>query len=97
MNVAVWMFFQNSLNWVPKIPRKIILRYPSLSQLSISSHSAVGTLCLIYRENGIVGGLYRGLSINYIRACPMVAISFSVYEVMKELLHLETGIKISTG
>ncbi|KAJ6647274.1 Graves disease carrier protein [Pseudolycoriella hygida] len=29
------------------------------------------TLSLIYRENGIVRGLYRGMSINYLRACPM--------------------------
>lgn len=53
------------------------------------------TLTLIYRENGIAKGLYRGMSINYLRAIPMVAVSFSTYEVMKQMLHMDTGMKIS--
>lgn len=57
----------------------------------------VDTLVLIYRENGVVGGLYRGMSINYLRAMPMVAVSFSTYELMKQLLNLDTGMKISTS
>lgn len=55
----------------------------------------VQTLKLIYKENGIVKGLYRGMSINYIRAIPMVATSFSTYELMKQLLNLDTGMKVS--
>ncbi|XP_061379147.1 solute carrier family 25 member 16-like [Danaus plexippus] len=55
----------------------------------------IKTLTLIYRENGIVKGLYRGMTVNYIRAIPMVATSFSTYELMKQLLHLDTGMKIS--
>lgn len=55
----------------------------------------VKTLTLIYRENGIVKGLYRGMSINYIRAIPMVATSFSTYELMKQLLQLDTGMMVS--
>ena len=51
----------------------------------------------IYREDGVVKGLYRGLSINYLRAIPMVALSFATYEVVKQALHLDTGIKVSTG
>lgn len=54
------------------------------------------TIQLIYRENGIVKGLYRGMSINYMRAIPMVAVSFSTYELCKQMLDLDTGIKIST-
>ncbi|XP_045476705.1 graves disease carrier protein homolog isoform X1 [Harmonia axyridis] len=52
------------------------------------------TLKLIYRNNGIVNGLYRGMSINYVRAIPMVAVSFSTYELCKQLLNLDTGLKI---
>lgn len=52
------------------------------------------TLVLIYKENGLVKGLYRGMSINYIRAIPMVAVSFSTYELMKQALNLDTGMKI---
>lgn len=54
----------------------------------------VKTLTTIYSENGVVRGLYRGMSINYLRAIPMVAVSFSTYEVMKQTLHLDTGMKI---
>lgn len=53
------------------------------------------TLALIYKENGVVRGLYRGMSINYLRAIPMVAVSFSTYEVLKQALKLDTGMKIS--
>nr|BAN21060.1 mitochondrial uncoupling protein, putative [Riptortus pedestris] len=54
----------------------------------------VQTLVLIYREHGVYSGLYRGMSINYLRAMPMVAVSFSVYELMKQSLNLDTGLKL---
>ena len=57
----------------------------------------VDTLRLIYKENGITRGLYRGMSINYMRAIPMVAVSFSTYELTKQLLGLDTGLNIKTG
>ncbi|XP_055692065.1 solute carrier family 25 member 16-like [Lutzomyia longipalpis] len=52
------------------------------------------TLTLIYRENGIIKGLYRGMSINYLRAIPMVAVSFSTYELLKQALSLDTGMNL---
>ncbi|CAG4951533.1 unnamed protein product [Colias eurytheme] len=60
-------------------------------------HFGIGmfkTLAHIYRDNGIVKGLYRGMSINYLRAIPMVATSFSTYELMKQLLNLDTGMSV---
>lgn len=63
----------------------------------VNCHFSVGmvsTLKHIYNENGIVRGLYRGMSINYLRAIPMVAVSFSTYEVLKQALNLDTGMKI---
>lgn len=54
----------------------------------------VSTLKLIYNENGIMKGLYRGMSINYLRAIPMVAVSFSTYELLKQSLSLDTGMKL---
>lgn len=54
----------------------------------------VTTLVEIYQANGVVNGLYRGMSINYFRAIPMVAVSFSVYELMKQALQLDTGMKL---
>lgn len=54
----------------------------------------VSTIKLIYFENGVTKGLYRGMSINYLRAIPMVSVSFTTYELMKQLLDLDTGMKI---
>jgi len=48
-----------------------------------------------YREDGVIKGLFRGMSINYMRAIPMTAVSFSVYEMMKQMMGLQTGLKIS--
>lgn len=52
----------------------------------------MGTLYQIYKEGGLVRGLYRGMSINYLRAIPMVSVSFTTYEVMKQFLNLDTGL-----
>ena len=57
----------------------------------------IATLVEIYQANGIAHGLYRGMSSNYLRAVPMVAVSFSVYELMKQTLNLDTGMKISAS
>lgn len=58
-------------------------------------NSMKNTLFLIYKENGVMRGLYRGMSINYMRAIPMVAMSFSTYELAKQMLNLDTGLKLS--
>jgi len=54
-----------------------------------------GVLVNTYNQEGIVRGLFRGMSVNYVRAIPMTAISFSVYESMKQLMGLKTSLKIS--
>ena len=40
-------------------------------------------------EDGVRKGLYRGLSINYLRVVPQVAVMFSVYELTKQYLSQE--------
>ncbi|RDD41436.1 Graves disease carrier protein-like protein [Trichoplax sp. H2] len=42
----------------------------------------------VVQKYGIVGGLYRGMSINYYRAIPQVAVSFATYELMKRVLKI---------
>ena len=42
-------------------------------------------LAKIYRTSGLTRGLYRGMTLNFYRAIPQVAVSFSVYEFMKQL------------
>lgn len=58
----------------------------------IYSESFLQTLALTYRSHGVIRGLYRGMSVNYIRAIPMVAVSFCTYELLKQLAGLETGV-----
>ena len=47
--------------------------------------NAFSMLAHIYRTSGITGGLYRGMTINFYRAVPQVAVSFSVYELLKQV------------
>ena len=55
-------------------------------------------LVLTYKENGIRRGLYRGLSLNYLRAMPMAAVSFTTYEFLKTKFNIkENAIKFKTG
>jgi solute carrier family 25 protein 16 len=46
------------------------------------------TLRDVYHSKGIIRGLYRGLSLNYYRVIPQVAVSFTVYELMKQVLNI---------
>ena len=44
----------------------------------------------VYDRAGLVQGVFRGMSLNYYRAMPQVAVSFSVYELMKQLLSISS-------
>ncbi|XP_029554631.1 solute carrier family 25 member 16 [Salmo trutta] len=46
------------------------------------------TLKYVYSQYGMKKGLYRGLSLNYIRCVPSQAVAFTTYEFMKQTLHL---------
>lgn len=82
-------------------PLDVTRRRMQLAMMDPNTHhfgkSMFSTLYRIYTDHGIVNGLYRGMSINYIRATPMVAVSFSTYEVCKQFLQLDTGLKVVTG
>jgi solute carrier family 25 protein 16 len=49
------------------------------------------TLKFILKNYGIVKGLYRGITLNYIRAVPMVSTSFCFFELSKKFFGLEIG------
>ncbi len=55
------------------------------------------TFKYVYRKYGIKNGLYRGISLNYLRAIPMVSASFCFYEISKKFFGLETGALIKLG
>lgn len=46
------------------------------------------TMKYVYGHHGIRKGLYRGLSLNYIRCIPSQAVAFTTYEIMKQFFHL---------
>lgn len=46
----------------------------------------------VYQDHGVRNGLYRGITINYLRAVPSQAIAFATYETMKQVLELDTGV-----
>lgn len=56
---------------------------------SVSS-GCISTFVTVYTEDGLRKGLYRGLSINYMRVVPQVAVMFSVYEIAKQVLNDST-------
>ncbi|KAG7209550.1 hypothetical protein KM043_015630 [Ampulex compressa] len=79
-------------------PLDVTRRRMQLAMMNPATHKygsgMQSTIALIYKENGIIKGLYRGMSINYLRAIPMVSVSFTVYEIMKQVLNLDTGMEL---
>jgi solute carrier family 25 protein 16 len=50
---------------------------------SMRAHAAA-----ILKDNGI-RGLFRGLSINYLKVVPSTAVGFTIYDLVKQALQLE--------
>lgn len=79
-------------------PLDVARRRMQLSMLNPETHrfgkSFFETLAITYREHGVLRGLYRGMSINYLRAVPMTAASFTAYEITKQFLGLDTSVRI---
>lgn len=79
-------------------PLDVTRRSMQLAMMKPETHhlgqGMLKTLKHIYSDHGVVKGLYRGMSINYMRAIPMVAMSFSTYELCKQMMGLDTGIVV---
>ncbi|CAK8671923.1 unnamed protein product [Clavelina lepadiformis] len=72
-------------------PCDVARRRMQLAAVLPDSHKYQGiwsTLVAVYTQHGMVKGLYRGLSINYLRVVPQQAVAFTVYEFVKELVGL---------
>ncbi len=77
-------------DWAPYVlelagGRKVVVR-PGMTSCVLS----------LLRTEG-VRALYKGLSLNYIRVVPSVAISFATYDAMKELLGIQQEKGDTTG
>ncbi|XP_071952033.1 solute carrier family 25 member 16-like [Antedon mediterranea] len=73
-------------------PLDVARRKMQLGHMLANSHQFgnwMQVLLIVYQRHGLRKGLYRGLSINYVRAIPSVAVSFTVYEFMKQLLNIQ--------
>lgn len=57
--------------------------------ICIICSGCINTFVTVYMEDGVRKGLYRGLSINYLRVVPQVSVMFSVYELTKQFLSQE--------
>lgn len=72
-------------------PCDVARRRMQLATLLPESHQydrLWSTWVAVYKKDGIRRGLFRGLSINYIRVIPQQAIAFTVYEFMRATLRL---------
>ncbi|XP_076336063.1 mitochondrial coenzyme A transporter SLC25A42-like isoform X1 [Tachypleus tridentatus] len=68
-------------------PLDIVRRRMQTAQLTGRSyHSIVSTLTVVLREEGLVGGLFKGLSMNWIKGPICVGISFTTFDLMQNFL-----------
>ncbi|XP_020901651.1 graves disease carrier protein [Exaiptasia diaphana] len=71
-------------------PLDVVRRRMQLAGSLADGHkyrNCISTFITVYTEDGVRHGLYRGLSINYLRVCPQIAVMFAVYEMTKQFLH----------
>ena len=80
-------------------PLEVCRRFMQLSTINSDKplpKGTVQTLVHVYKQHGIANGLFRGMTVNYVRTAPLIAINFAVYELMKQQLGIQTGIDIKT-
>ncbi|XP_060071780.1 solute carrier family 25 member 16-like [Ylistrum balloti] len=87
--------FAGAIGQTLAYPLDVVRRRVQLSKMLPESHKYrrrwYQILIMVYKEDGVFRGLYRGMSINYMRGVPMYAVSFSMNETLKEKLGLDTS------
>ena len=70
-------------------PLDVVRRNMQVHGMVADPHTAprlIQVLWGVYTRAGLAGGVFRGMSLNYYRAMPQVAVSFCMYELMKQVL-----------
>ncbi|XP_052262090.1 solute carrier family 25 member 16-like isoform X2 [Dreissena polymorpha] len=78
-------------------PLDVARRKLQLSTMLCEPHKYEGKslwqiLKTVHQDHGWVKGLFRGITVNYWRGIPATAISFTVFESMKQIFGLDTGV-----
>nr|KAG5697886.1 hypothetical protein BaRGS_017143 [Batillaria attramentaria] len=73
------------------VRRKLQLSTMLPERHKYESRGWVETMRVVYRDHGLSKGLFRGMSVNYLRIMPMVSVSFTTYETLKQAFGLDTG------
>ncbi|XP_037625735.1 mitochondrial coenzyme A transporter SLC25A42-like [Sebastes umbrosus] len=68
-------------------PLDVVRRRMQTAGVTGSSYSTIlGTMCAIVKQEGVVGGLYKGLSMNWIKGPVAVGISLTTFDITHSLL-----------
>ncbi|XP_025158994.1 graves disease carrier protein homolog isoform X2 [Harpegnathos saltator] len=76
---------------VTKRRMQLAMMHPATYKYGLGMWS---TIRMIYYEDGVVRGLYRGMTVHFVRSVPFVAVGFTSYEIMKQMMNLDTGMKV---
>ena len=83
--------FAGAISQTVSFPLDVARRRMQLANMlpdTVNYKTVWSTLLTVYRQNGVIRGLYRGLTINYVRVIPQQAVAFTVHEIMLEILGL---------
>ncbi|CAN7983910.1 unnamed protein product, partial [Ixodes hexagonus] len=68
-------------------PLDIVRRRMQTAPLTGHSYTSIwGTLRSVYLQEGLIGGLYKGLSMNWVKGPIAVGISFMTFDISQQAL-----------